>query len=137
MEAEWHVLTLLKIHVRTSHVSCLTHIFGGVRGGGHLEAVAQCPAYMCGYSLNGAELAVRYELGPNSMLPTPTHLHTHTHPLLLVMSPRISNQHGCITRGEVCLIDGCMKSPLLCCVFVCVHVAMKCVCVRVREGRWG
>lgn len=48
------------------------------------------------------------------------------------MSPRISNQHGCITR-EVCLIDGCMKSPLLCSVFVCACVAMKCVCVSVCE----
>ena len=57
MEAEWHVLTLLKTHVRTSHVSCLTRTFGGVcvcvclcvcvcGGGGCLEAVAQYPANM-------------------------------------------------------------------------------------------
>lgn len=55
METEWHVLTLLKIHVRTSHVSCLTHIYleeeervcvcacGGADPQ-HLEAVAQYPA---------------------------------------------------------------------------------------------
>ncbi len=64
VEAEWHVLTLLKIHVRTSHVSCLTHIFGGAGGGGGggggeggegavganpqpLEAVAQYPTNIC------------------------------------------------------------------------------------------
>lgn len=141
MEAEWHVLTLLKTHVRTSHVSCLAHIFRGVGGAGlggvggavfpslqppasslHLEAVAQRLANMCGCSLRGASLlvltdgqqqqqtdmALKYELGPNNMLPPPTHIYTHTQPphiLLslsclcnLVMYPLIANQHDCITR---------------------------------------
>lgn len=61
---------------------------------------------------------------------------THTHTassschVCVTMSPQISNQHACTTRGEVCLIDGCMKSPLLCCVFMCV-------CLRARKREVG
>lgn len=135
------MLTLLKRHVRTSHVSGFTHIFGGGVGrrvGGVYwpttilrlllnillicVVIEVCAGYRWSARTRTRTAADRQTDMPNKVCYLPPDMYTH--PPLLVMSPRISNQHGCITR-EVCLIDGCMKSPLVC----CVYVAMKCVCV--------
>lgn len=125
MEAEWHVLTLLKIHVRTSHVSCLTHIFGGAGGGGGgggegavganpqpLEAVAQYPTNICAWTrmavsqsvlVSGGQqqqtdMPVKYEFRPYSMLPPPPHTHTSCHVSLDIKSTWLYNKRGGVSR---------------------------------------
>lgn len=68
---------------------------------------------------------------------TKLHTNTHCHLLLLVMSPWISNQHKCVTRVKGCLIDGCMKSPLLCCVFVREMGVVVVTAAAAVEVAWG